>query len=223
LIDANMKMKVNRKNKPLLLISLVFVIAAILVFSVNAQSAIAHQRGLFAIGGKQYLLVVGSVNEPVFVDDKSGVDFFAYTPDPKNPMDSSANGTKPVTGLEKTLKVIVSAANKSQTFALEPAFKDPGHYNAPFYPTAQTTYSYTLNGTISNTPVNIKWTCLIGPESTSVINSIVKISDGVVRNGLAGSFGCPTSRTHVAFPEPYMSNIDIQNKLSQIGNKTTAK
>ncbi|MGB7952364.1 MAG: hypothetical protein WCF23_00160, partial [Candidatus Nitrosopolaris sp.] len=87
----------------------------------------------------------------------------------------------------------------------------------------QTTYSYTLNGKISNTPVNIKWTCLIGPESTSIINSTVKISDGVVRNGLAGSFGCPTSRTHVAFPEPYMSNIDIQNKLSQMGNKTTAK
>ena len=193
------------------------------MLSVVSHSALAHQRGLFTIGGKKYLLVVGSMNEPVYVDDKSGVDFFAYTPDPKNPMDSSANGTKPLLGLEKTIKVIVSAGNRNQTFDLEPAFKDPGHYNAPFYPTAQTTYSYTLNGTLNNTPIHIKWTCSIGPEPASSSNSSVKISDGVVRNGLAGSFGCPGSRTHIAFPEPYMSNIDIQHKLAELANKTITK
>jgi hypothetical protein len=207
------------KNKPFQLSSLVFITCAILIFSVNAQSALAHQRGLFTIGGKQYLLVVGSMNEPVFVDAKSGVDFFAYMPNPKNPMDSHANGTKSVTGLDKTLKVIVSAGNKSRTFALEPVFREPGHYNAVFYPTAQTTYSYTLNGTINNTPTNIKWTCIVGPESMSMNNSTVKISDGVIRDKLIGSFSCPASRTPVSFPGPYISNTDIQNKLSQLENK----
>jgi len=138
-------------------------------------------------------------------------------------MNSFANGSKPVEGLEKTLKVIVSAGNKNQTFSLEPAFRELGHYNAPFYPTVQTTYSYTLNGTINNTLLTIKWTCSVGTESTSVNNSTVKISDGVLRKGLAGSFGCPESRSHVAFPEPYMSNVDIQNKLVGIGNKTVTK
>ena len=184
----------------------------------------AHQRGLFTIGGKDYLLVVGSQNEPVFVDDKSGVEFFAYTPDPKDPMNSQANGTKPVEGLDNTLKIIVSAGNKNQTFALEPAFRDPGHYNAPFYPTVQTTYSYTINGTVNNTPVKIKWTCAVGGvEPKSGDNSTVKISDGVERKGLVGGFGCPEPRTHVAFPEPYVSNVDIQGKLAEIGNKTLGK
>src|SRR6476661_9667780 len=89
--------------------------ALLFIFSINSQIAFAHQRELFNIGGKDYLLVVGSQNEPIFVDDKSGVDFFAYTPDPKDPMNSQANGTKPVEGLENTLKVIVSAGNKNQT------------------------------------------------------------------------------------------------------------
>jgi hypothetical protein len=217
-----MKASIDHKNK-LLPVSLVFVIVVILVLSAISHSALAHQRGLFTIGGKKYLFVVGSMNEPVYVDDKSGVDFFAYTPDPKNPMDSSANGTKPILGLEKTIRVIVSAGNKNQTFDLEPAFKDPGHYNAPFYPTAQTTYSYTLNGTLNNTPIHIRWTCSIGPETASSSNSTVKISNGVVRNDLAGSFGCPASRKLVAFPELYMSNIDIQHKLAELANKTTAK
>ncbi len=136
-------------NKNMLLYTCGFTTAALILLSINAQSASAHQRGLFTIGGKDYLLVVGSQNDPVFIDDKSGVDFFAYTPDPNDPMNSQSNGTKPLSGLENTLKVIVSAGNKNQTFDLEPAFRDPGHYNAPFYPTVQTTYSYTLNGTIN--------------------------------------------------------------------------
>ena len=199
-------------------------VAVLILLSISANSVFAHQRGLFTIGGKDYLLVMGSQNEPIFVDDKSGVDFFAYSPDLKDPMNSQANDTKPVNGLENTLKVIVSAGNKNQTFDLEPAFRDPGHYNAPFYPTVQTTYSYTLNGTINNTPVNIKWTCAIGGgESRPGDNSTVKISDGVERKGLAGGFGCPQSRAHAAFPEPYESNVDMQAKLAEIGNKTLAK
>jgi hypothetical protein len=138
-------------------------------------------------------------------------------------MNSQPNDTKPVNGLENTLNVILSAGNKNQTFDLEPAFRDPGHYNAPFYPTVQTTYSYTLNGTITNTPVSIKWTCAVGGESKSADNSTVKISDGVERKGLAGGFGCPESRTHVAFPKPNESNVNLQAQLAEIGNKTLGK
>jgi len=50
-------------------------VAALLIFSINSQIAFAHQRALFNIGEKDYLFVIGSQNEPVFVDDKSGVDF----------------------------------------------------------------------------------------------------------------------------------------------------
>jgi hypothetical protein len=204
----------NRKRNLLTLSSI--VAAVILVLSLNSQIALAHQRALFNIGGKDYLLVIGSQNEPVFVDDKSGVDFFAYTPDPKDPMNSRANGTTHVEGLDKTLKVEVSAGPKKKVYDLEPAFNDPGHYNAAFYPTVQTTYQYKIFGTMNNTPVSLAFTCTTGPaEGQPGDNSTLKISDGVVRKGMAGGFGCPQSRSNVAFPEPYMSNVEIQDRLNQ--------
>jgi hypothetical protein len=195
-------------------------VSCALLFSINSQSALAHQRALFTIGGKDYLLVVGSQNEPVFVDDKSGVEFFTYAPDPEDPMNSQSNGTKPVEGLEKTLKVELSAGPKKKVMQLEPAFRDPGHYEAPFYPTVQTTYNYRIFGTINNTPVNLTFICnpAGGGEAQGANNSTIKISEGVERKGLAGGFGCPESRSDVAFPEPYMSNTEIQNKLAAASN-----
>jgi hypothetical protein len=206
-------------RKRFYVVSAIAVVCALL-FSINAQSALAHQRALFTIGGKDYLLVVGSQNVPVFVDDKSGVEFFAYTPDPKDPMNSFANSSKPVEALERTLKVELSAGPKKKVMQLEPAFRDPGHYNAPFYPTVQTTYNYRLFGTINNTPVNLTFTCSPagGGEAQGTNNSTIKISDGVERKGLAGGFGRPESRSDVAFPEPYMSNTEIQTKLAASNN-----
>ena len=58
-------------------------IAAILMLSstgILENMAFAHQRQLFTIGDKGYLFVVGSIGEPLFVDQKSGVEMFAYWP-----------------------------------------------------------------------------------------------------------------------------------------------
>ena len=99
---------------------------------------------------------------------------------------------------------------------MEPAFRDPGHYNAPFYPTVQTTYEYRIFGNIDNTNVSLPFTCNPGIiEENKSDNSTVKISDDVERKGMAGGFSCPDSRDKVAFPEPYMSNVEIQSKLNQ--------
>ena len=75
-----MKIGNSRKNNRYYLIPTIAFLAGILLFSVAADNAFAHQRGLFTIGGKDYLLVVGSMNERVFVDDNSGVDFFCLHP-----------------------------------------------------------------------------------------------------------------------------------------------
>ena len=204
----------NNREKKILMWGAISA-AVLLIFSINSQIVLAHQRQLFNIGGKDYLFVVGSQNEPVFVDDKSGVDFFAYTPDLKDPMNSFANGTKHIEGLEKSLKVEVTAGDKKKVFNLSPAFRDPGHYNAPFYPTIQTTYQYRLFGTINNTPVSLPFTCTPGTSGeTKADNSTVKVSNGVERKGIKGGFGCPESRSNIAFPEPYLANIEIQGKLN---------
>jgi hypothetical protein len=175
-------------------------LGAILISSMSAN-AFAHERQLLTIAGKPTLLVVGSTNEPVYVGDKSGVDFFAYTPDPKDPLNDGANGTKPITGLDKTVKVEVSAGPKNKTLDFDPDDDNPSHYTATFFPGAQTTYTYTLTGTINNTPIHLSYTCVPGAgDDTPGNNNKVTLSKGVERDGVAGGFGCPLPKADATIP-----------------------
>lgn len=184
--------------------------------------AFAHQRQLFTIGDKDYLFVVGSIGEPLYVDQKSGVELFAYWPDPSDPVNSQANGTKPIEGLESMLKVDVSAGDKNRTLDFEPAFRDPGHYEASFFPTVETTYNYTVFGNINGTAFNATWTCSPGGGESAPVsdNSTVEISPNVTRKSIMGGFGCPLPVSDAGFPEPMMSNQEIVKKLSELENAT---
>jgi hypothetical protein len=199
--------------------------AAIIVLSstgILQNVAFAHQRQLFTIGDKDYLFVVGSIGEPLYVDQKSGVELFAYWPDPSDPVNSQANGTKPIEGLEKMLKVDISAGDKNKTIDFEPAFREPGHYEAPFFPTVETTYNYTVFGSINGTTFNATWTCSPGGGEATPIsdNSTVEISSNVTRKSIMGGFGCPLPISDAGFPEPMMSNQDIVKKLAELENAT---
>lgn len=209
--------------KPNLFLLGAIATATILVSSTGIQNvAFAHQRQLFTIGDKDYLFVVGSINEPVYIDDKSGVELSAFWPDPSDPVNSRANGTKPIEGLENMLKVEIAAGDKRKVLDFEPAFMDPGHYEAPFFPTIETTYNYTLFGDINGTAFNATWTCSpAGGEAEPISdNSTVKISENVTRKSMIGSFGCPLPSSDAGFPEPFMSNNEIVTKLMQLENAT---
>ena len=174
-------------------------------------------RQLYTIGDQDYLMIVGSLNEPIFVDDKSGLDFRVLTADQSDPMNSQADGATPVEGLEDTLKVEIMAGDKKMTQDIEPSFNDPGHYETSFYPTVATTFAYRIFGTINDTPVNLTFTCTpAGEAGAAADNSTQTISDGVIRKGIAGGFGCPESRSEVGFPEPYTSNDEVASSLEQI-------
>jgi hypothetical protein len=136
-------------------------------------------------------------------------------------LNSFANGSKPIEGLEKMLKVEISAGAKKKVLALEPAFREPGHYEAAFYPTVQTTHNYRIFGNVSGVPVDLTFTCAPGgvAEGKALDNSTVKISDQITRKGLTSGFGCPESRSDVSFPEKYESNLELQNKISQLENR----
>jgi hypothetical protein len=191
---------------------------AILVSFVSVTpQAFAHERQLYTIGGQDYLIVIGSLNEPIFVDDKSGVDLRVLRADPNNPMNSSAEGAAPVEGLEETLQVELGAGNVTRVLQLEPAFGEPGAYEAPFYPTVATTLTYRLFGTINNTPVDLTFTCTPTGEAGAVAdNSTVQISEDVVRKGIEGGYGCPAPLTDAGFPEPLVSNNEIVTSLEQL-------
>jgi hypothetical protein len=210
---------------PNLIITTTIATVAILLLSSSCilqNVAFAHQRQLFTIGDKDYLFVVGSLGEPLYIDQKSGVDFSAFWPDPSDPVNSRANGSRPIEGLENMLKVEVVAGDKNKTFDFEPAFMNPGHYEAPFFPTVETTYNYTLFGVINGTNFRATWTCSpAGGEGTLISNnSTVEISPNVTRKSMMGSFGCPQPLSEAGFPEPMMSNQEIVKKLAEIGNVT---
>ena len=210
---------------PNLIVTTTIATVAILLLSSSCilqDVAFAHQRQLFTIGDKDYLFVVGSLGEPLYIDQKSGVDFSAFWPDPSDPVNSRANGSKPIEGLENMLKVEVVAGDKNKTFDFEPAFMNPGHYEAPFFPTVETTYNYTLFGVINGTNFKATWTCSpAGGEGTLISNnSTVEISPNVTRKSMMGSFGCPQPLSEAGFPEPMMSNQEIVKKLAEIGNVT---
>jgi hypothetical protein len=211
--------------KPDLIAITTIFITAILILSstgILQNVAFAHQRQLFTIGDKDYLFVVGSIGEPLYVDQKSGVELFAYWPDPSDPVNSQANGTRPIEGLESMLKVDVSAGDKNRTLDFEPAFRDPGHYEASFFPTVETTYNYTVLGNINGTAFNAIWTCSPGGGESAPVsdNSTVEISPNVTRKSIMGSFGCPLPVSDAGFPEPMMSNQEIVKKLSELENTT---
>jgi hypothetical protein len=205
-----------QKSKVSVLTAALALVVMISFVSVTPQ-AFAHQRQLYTIGGQDYLIVIGSLNEPIFVDDKSGVDLRVLRADPNNPMNSSAEGAAPVEGLEETVQVELAAGNVTRVLQLEPAFGEPGAYEAPFYPTVATTITYRLFGTINNTPVDLTFTCTpTGEAGAAADNSTAQISEGVVRKGIEGGYGCPAPLTDAGFPEPFLSNNEIVTTLEQL-------
>lgn len=203
-------------NIHIILVGAVFI-SSLLVTPV-LQMSHAHQRALFDINGKDYLFVVGSANEPLYVDDKTAATLDAYWPNASDPTNSRANGTQPITGLEEMLRVEILAGDKNMTSNLEPAYGEVGKYESEtFYPTVPTTYSYRIFGDVNGTAFDVTFSCTpAGGEAAPSDNSTVEISENVVRKALQGGFGCPSERT--GFPEPYISQYEISQELNRTSN-----
>ena len=190
------------------------IIAASMLAAPVLQMSYAHQRALFEINGKDYLFVVGSLNEPIHVDDKTGVDFRGIWPNATNPTDSSANGTQPITGLEDMLRVEILAGDKNITSNLDPAYGEVGNYESEtFYPTIATTFDYRIFGNINGTNFDATFSCSPAGEQRASDNSTVDISENVVRKALLGGFSCPEERT--GFPESYISQYELSQELNR--------
>jgi hypothetical protein len=184
------------------------------------QTSFAHQISLYTIKDKNHLFEVEWANEPVAVDDKTNVQFTALFPNATDPTNPEADGTQPITGLENSLKVEISAGDKNMTSDLEPAFGELGSYESKtFYPTVATTYSYRIFGDIDGTSFDQTFACnpILGEDSPPD-NSTVQISKDVVRKALIGGLECPEDRT--GFPEPYVPQNDLAQALN---NSTTPK
>lgn len=191
------------------------------------QFAFAHEHQVFMINSKYYQFTVGLLNEPVAVDDKTGVDLRVELVTQEHAMEKHNDSMPhteekfpPVTSLDKALQVELQAGTAKKIFSLKPAYNDPGAYKANFIPTLQTTYHYRFFGMIDNTPVSVMFTCSTGEtgalkEDTGKIT----ISDKVDRISKVGAFGCPVAKGDLGFPlsAPALNDLNTatENALTQ--------
>jgi hypothetical protein len=180
-------------------------IIATLIAAVALPFAVsAHEHQIFEINGIKYEFGIGSMNEPVVVDDKSGLELrvskVGVVPGHEDHHASGAEGA--VAGLEKTLKVELVADGARKTLELEPAWGVAGLYNAPFYPTEATQFSYRLFGTMEGIPVDLTFTCMPrhDMEGATTDTTRTEVSPGVVRVEKRGAFGCPQEKAELGFP-----------------------
>jgi hypothetical protein len=174
----------------------------------------AHETHVYRIGDKTYQLTVGSLNEPVTVDDKTGLDLRVGMPNPKG------SDPAPVTGLDQTLKVEVAAGAKKRTFNIQPAFGTPGSYRTSFYPTVQTTLSYRIFGTINDVPMDVTFTCNpAGHPRTPDDANESKVTDQVTRLSKRGAFGCPGAKADLGFPEKASSSYELQSRIAELNEE----
>lgn len=169
---------------------------------------LAHETQEFRISGNNYKFVVGSLNEPVIIDDKSGVELTVTR------MTGTGSETA-VEGLDQTLKVELSAGDKTKELPLTTQFGKPGAYKAVFFPTVQTTIAYRIFGTLEGSDIDLTFECNpAGHPATADDRAEVTISGNVTRTLKRGSFGCPQAKAELGFPEPSATMVEVNSIVS---------
>jgi hypothetical protein len=107
-----------------------------------AGPALAHEEREVA----GYDVEVGMINEPVFVGQKSGLEFFVM------------KGETPVEGLETTLKAEVIYGDAKRDLPITARFDSKGAYESVFIPTAAGKYTFHIFGTIEGNQVDESFT-----------------------------------------------------------------
>lgn len=178
----------------------------------SVVGAQAHETHLYEIGGEYYRFTVGSLNEPISVDDRTGAYLQVFQS--QGPAENRATET-PVTGLADELQVELLAGDKSKVVNLTPTYGEEGSYYSIFYPTVATTYTYRFFGNINDTPVDLEFTCNpSGHVQVDASSERVEMSDGVYRVLSRGTFGCPADKASLGFPEESASVAELNSRVS---------
>ncbi|MEA2623295.1 MAG: hypothetical protein QOH61_2205 [Chloroflexota bacterium] len=114
---------------------------ALLLFLASAPVSAHEER---TVAG--YDFVVGLIDEPVFVGQKSGLEF------------SVSRAGAPVEGLETTLTAEVRYGGAQKGLPLDARFGQPGWYESVFVPTAAGPYSFHIAGAIEGNAVDETFT-----------------------------------------------------------------
>lgn len=179
----------------------------------------AHETQVLDIAGTDYIFVVGSLNEPVVVGDKTGIDLKIMHADQNDLSTTTSKAVTPVLGLEKTLKIQNIAINgATKDFDLATAWGKPGNYQTLFYPTNIEKFSYRIYGSIEGHDIDVTFTC--NPEGHSMAKmNMDDMANGGMKNGNAtmkamkGGFGCFQNKDALLFPGGNSWKDTINNNL----------
>jgi hypothetical protein len=133
------------------------VVAASALTLLLAGVATAHE--VRDVAG--YRVVVGFIDEPVYVGQKSGLEFFVSKDD------------QPVEGLEETLEAEVTKDGQTRDLPIEARFGDAGAYESVFFPTSAGAYTFHISGTIEGTAIDESFT-----SSPDGFNEVQELSGG---------------------------------------------
>ena len=110
---------------------------------------------------------VGLINEPVYVGDKSGLEFHVE------------KDGQPVTGLETTLTAQVVFEGQSRDLPLSARDDAPGWYESVFIPTAAGPYTFHISGTIEGNSIDESFT-----SSPTGFDEVKEVTSGQFPNQL---------------------------------------
>lgn len=139
----------------------------------TASLALAHERR--SVG--KYDFVVGFLNEPAYVNQVNSIDFRV----------TNHETTKPVEGLDKTVKVEVLVGGKTLPLNLSARFGQPGAYNAYFLPTKVGSVIFHFTGDVEGQKLDERFES--GPgrfgdvEETTSLQFPEKLADPVALAG----------------------------------------
>lgn len=185
---------------------------AVVAFTLFLLPAVtfAHEVRMYEINGVEYEMVVGSLNEPVIVDDKTGVS-----------IEIVRDGAF-LTGAQDMLQVEMTAGDTSRVVNLEPVHGYEGSYKAPFIATVPTTLTYRFFGELEGTPVDLTFTCNpAGHPQAAEDTSRTDISEGVVQTLKRGAFGCPQPKEAFGFPEEAPSEVTLAQNVGELSDMVT--
>ena len=135
-------------------------LAAVLLVLTATPVALAHEQR--DVSG--YDFVVGFISEPVFVGQRSGLEF------------SVNRNDEPVEGLAEVLTAEVINGDQRRNLPLSPRFGAPGWYQSYFFPTVSGKYTFHITGTL--------------PDGSAIDETFTSSPDGFneVQDAAAGQF-----------------------------------
>lgn len=190
-----------------------FVLSLAAALSAVPLSALAHETHVYEINGVEYEMVIGSLNEPVIVDDKTGVSL------------EITRDTELFIGAQDLLQVEMIAGEKKRIENFSPVHGQEGQYKTNFLATVPTTLEYRIFGELEGVPFDQTFACNpVGHPASVEDTTRIDVSEGVVQTLRRGNFGCPQPKEALGFPEEAASLVSLQNEIDDTNDavKTSA-